>query len=197
MFRSHIVEISGKAPIPMFSENLFKEFIRDLKSPFEFSSRKVNLFDSSMSRLDLPHRFKHFWQTPTTLTDNSYALRRTVPPSEAWWLENVYFVTVAMSARYSFGPATIQCDAFGPLIRRFCCPRRRMIRDYRYQFRPKGIASIPSDVPCSTVTSHTTITSQKWVGSRSTSWGMEGRQQEQDQWDQSYIGYKRVMISCV
>ena len=24
---------------------------------------------------------------------------------------------------------------------------------------------------------------------------VEGRQQEQDQWDQSYIGYKRVMIS--
>jgi hypothetical protein len=27
---------------------------------------------------------------------------------------------------------------------------------------------------------------------------VEGRQQEQDQWDQSYIGYKRVMIwSCL
>ena len=26
---------------------------------------------------------------------------------------------------------------------------------------------------------------------------MEGRQQGQDQWDQSYIGYKRVMISSV
>ena len=24
---------------------------------------------------------------------------------------------------------------------------------------------------------------------------VEGRQQEQDQWDQSYIGYKRVMLS--
>ena len=26
---------------------------------------------------------------------------------------------------------------------------------------------------------------------------VEGRQQEQGQWDQSYIGYKRVMISSV
>jgi len=26
---------------------------------------------------------------------------------------------------------------------------------------------------------------------------LEGRQQEQDQWDQSYIGYKRVMILSI
>lgn len=47
-------------------ENLFSGYISDITAAHDFFGRKANLLNTSMSQLNLPYRFKWFWDHQIT-----------------------------------------------------------------------------------------------------------------------------------
>lgn len=119
------IEISGNAQIGMVIENLFLDYVIDLSHAEDFFRRQEELFNSSMSQLDLPYRFKCFYQTADSTQEAIIkVLQQTEPPSDSWWQNHVYFINVPMEPgiplRYmTFCSANSHYKRFWPLIQEF------------------------------------------------------------------------------
>jgi len=121
---SSIVEMSGNAVVGIVIENLFPEHVPDLTLAADFFRRKEGLLNTSMSRLNLPYRFKWFWEPPGTWKEINTVIQDENPPSKSWWEENVYFVNVPTKSGCSFVAMTFcsttsRYDEFWPLVQEF------------------------------------------------------------------------------
>jgi hypothetical protein len=118
---SRMVEVSGHSQIGIIIESLFLNYIPDLTVAYDFFRRKEELLNSSMNQLNLPYRFKWFWEPPDNWKEVDKVLEGDRPPSESWWQSNSYFVSVRMKPDLrhhgmTFCSATSQYIDFWSLI---------------------------------------------------------------------------------
>jgi hypothetical protein len=96
-----ICEISGTAYIQVTGEKVHWEHINDTTSLKEFLNRKVELFNTTMIKLQLPYRFDYCWNDDR----NHYQAVATImesntPPSPEWWTQNYVLVSQKVPLRY-------------------------------------------------------------------------------------------------
>ena len=103
---SSIVEISGNAYVGIVIENLFPDYVPDLTLAQDFFRRKDDLLNTSMIRLNLPYRFKWFWELPGTANEIDQVLQKNTPPSKSWWEDHVYSINVPTKRGCSFRAMT-------------------------------------------------------------------------------------------
>lgn len=105
-----MVEISGPGQLDLVTENVIMEYVPNFGILESFWTRKEELFNASMSRLGLPHRFKWFWERPNVASKVACVVQESQPPPRSWWDANYYFINQNKSYVSSLA---------------FCCSRSR------------------------------------------------------------------------
>lgn len=117
---SHLVEYTGSGQTDIVIEHVYLDLISNVEEFKDFSRRKEE-FNSVMTRLGLPYRFKWVWEPCNIEETFDVVVNDERPPSLSWWQNNFYFLNRSDYSHFSmaFCSPNSNYQQFWPFIQSF------------------------------------------------------------------------------